>query len=46
MKGSVHEDDIFSDHDALALMTAKETIQNEIQFINTEGNRPRNEAYM
>ena len=27
MKGSVHEDDFFIVHDALVLMTAKETIQ-------------------
>ena len=27
MKGSVHEDDLFIVHDALVLMTAKETIQ-------------------
>ena len=27
MKGSVHEDDLFIVHDALVLMTAKETIE-------------------
>ena len=27
MKGSIHEDDFFIVHDALVLMTAKETIQ-------------------
>ena len=27
MKGSVHEDDLFIIHDALVLMTAKETIE-------------------
>ena len=27
MKGSVHEDDFFIVHDALVLMTAKETIE-------------------
>ena len=27
MKGSVHEDDLFIVHDALVLMTAKETIK-------------------
>ena len=27
MKGSVHEDDLFIAHDALVLMTAKETIK-------------------
>ena len=27
MKGSVHEDDLFIVHDALLLMTAKETIE-------------------
>ena len=27
MKGSVHEDDFFIVHDALVLMTAKDTIQ-------------------